>query len=118
MSACALPPARPSAGGFRCASPNGRSPSWRSSRWRPTHPTRKQVCDNPSIDPLRSLSVGDADLTATLLAGDGRVLATVSHQHFPPDLASISPAGDPWADARVAIDRFAARAAARARTSD
>jgi hypothetical protein len=80
---------------------------------RPTHPTRRQLADNPSVDFLRSISLGGAVLTGTMRAADGRVLATVSHQYFAPDLVSISPAATAWADARVAIERFSVELAAK-----
>ncbi|HUO80308.1 MAG TPA: hypothetical protein VMU00_09200 [Steroidobacteraceae bacterium] len=79
----------------------------------PSHPTRRQLLDNPSIDPLRSRSLGGADLSGTIRAADGRVLATVRYDYYPVDLAVASPGGDPWADARIAIERFATQLAAR-----
>ena len=79
----------------------------------PSHPTRRQRSDNPSLDPLRSVSLGGADLNGTVRAADGRVLATVSHRHFAPNFELASPAGDAWADARVAIQQWAADVVAR-----
>ena len=75
---------------------------------RPSHPTRRQSLDEPSIDPLRSRSLGGAELEGTVRDASGRLLASVSHQHFPSDFATASAAGDPWADARIAIDQFTA----------
>ena len=83
----------------------------------PSHPTRRQGLANPSIDPLRSKSLGGAELSGSVRAADGQVLATLSYGHFAPDFATASPGGDPWADARVAIDRFAGQLAARLRTA-
>lgn len=79
----------------------------------PSHPTRSQLLQNPSIDPLRSRSLGGADLKGTVLAADGRVLATVAYDYYAPDFGTASPGGDAWADARIAIDRFAGQLAAR-----
>ena len=79
----------------------------------PSHPTRRQLVDNPSIDALRSKSLGGAELTGTVRAADGRTLATVSHRHFASSLETASPAGDPWADAEVAIRQFATLIARR-----
>lgn len=79
----------------------------------PSHPTRRQALATPSIDPLRSKSLGGATLSGTVLAADGRPLATASLRHYATDFALASPGGDPWADARVTIDRFAAVLAAR-----
>lgn len=80
---------------------------------RPSHPTRSQLLNNPSIDPLRSKSLGGADLKGAVLAADGRVLATAAYDYYAPDFATASPGGDAWADARIAIDRFAGQLAAR-----
>jgi hypothetical protein len=78
-----------------------------------SHPTRRQVSENPSIDALLSTSLGGAELAGTIRAADGRVLASVSHEQFAPSLEIASAAGDPWADARRAIREFAAKLAAR-----
>ncbi|MGB8326246.1 MAG: hypothetical protein WCE48_01570 [Steroidobacteraceae bacterium] len=78
-----------------------------------SHPTRRQVSDNPSIDALLSTSLGGAELTGTVRAADGRVIASVSHEQFAPSLEIASAAGDPWADARRAIQEFATKLAAR-----
>ena len=77
----------------------------------PTHPTRHQRGENPSLDPLRSVSRGGAELTGTVRGPDGAVIATVSHRHFASTLATGSPAGDAWADARIAIQQWAAELA-------
>jgi len=79
----------------------------------PSHPTRAQSLANPSLDPFRSRSLGGADLRGTVRAADGQVLLALNYDYYAPDLASASPGGDPWADARLAIDRFAAQLAAR-----
>lgn len=84
---------------------------------RPTHPTPRQLADDPSIDYLRSVAVGGAELTATVRAADGRVLATVSERHWPASLELGSPAADDWADARVAIRSLAAKVAEALRKS-
>ena len=80
---------------------------------RPTHPTRRQLADDPSIDFLSSVSLGGAALTGAVRSADGRVLARVAYRHFAPDLASVSPAASAWADARVAIEGFAVEVAAK-----
>ncbi len=79
----------------------------------PSHPTRRQLADNPSLDALRSKSLGGAELTGTVRAADGRVVGTVSHRHFASNLETASPAGDAWADAEVAIRQFATLVARR-----
>ena len=79
----------------------------------PSHPTRRQGLENPSIDPIRSRSLGGADVAGTVRNSAGQVVATVSYGYFAPDLMIASSGGDAWADARIAIDRFADQLAAR-----
>lgn len=74
----------------------------------PTHPTRKQQAANPSLDPVRSRSLGGANLTGILHDSRGHVLTTVRHQYYPPTLEWGSASLEPWADAGLAIDQFAA----------
>ncbi len=75
----------------------------------PTHPTRWQMENDPSLDFLYSKSVGGAELTGRLLGADGRALTTVAYRRFAPDIYRISMAADPWADAQVTVDRFASK---------
>jgi hypothetical protein len=75
----------------------------------PTHPTRGQRAANPSLDPVRSRSLGGADLTGVLHDSRGHVLATVRHQYYPPTLQWGSPSLEPWADAGLAIEQFASQ---------
>lgn len=75
----------------------------------PTHPTREQLAANPSLDPVRTRSLGGADLTGVLRDSRGQVLATVKHQHYPPTLQWRSPSLEPWADASIAIEQFASQ---------
>lgn len=73
----------------------------------PSRLTRKQLNDNPSLDLVHSKSLGGAELKADVRDGQQRLLKTVSYRYFAPDITAGSPARDPWADARVAIDGFA-----------
>jgi hypothetical protein len=82
----------------------------------PTHPTRQQLSDDPTLDILRTRYLGGAELTGQVRDADQRVLTTVHYRHFPLTLKLGSRSSDPWADARVAIDEFAARLAAAWRT--
>ena len=75
---------------------------------RPSHPTRQQSFAQPSLDPIRSRSLGGAALSGTLLAADGQVIARLRYADFATDFRTASPATDPWADARRTIERFAA----------
>ena len=83
----------------------------------PTHPTRKQVSDNPALHAVRSKSLGGAELTGYLRDQDEHVVSTVTLRHFAPTLVEGSASADPWADARLAIERFAAKLAAACRES-
>jgi hypothetical protein len=81
----------------------------------PSRLTRKQLNDDPSLDLVHSKSLGGAELKGEVRNAGQQVLKTVNYRYFAPDISSGSPARDPWADARVAIEGFAARLAAAAR---
>jgi hypothetical protein len=81
----------------------------------PTHPTREQLTDDPAMDVARTKFIGGAELTGAVRDAGGRVLATVHYRHFPPNLELGSASLDPWADARLAIDQFAAKLAVACR---
>ena len=72
----------------------------------PTHPTRKQAGDNPSLDVVHTKYIGGADLAAEVRDAIQHVLAKVAYRHFPPTLKEGSNSLDPWADARLAIEQF------------
>lgn len=78
----------------------------------PTHPTMKQQLDNPSLSPVRTRYLGGADLVGELRDSNQQVLATVTYRNFADVLPAGSPSLDSWADARQAIDAFAAKLAA------
>jgi len=78
----------------------------------PTHPTMQQQLDNPSLSPVQTRYLGGADLVGEVRDASQQVLAKVDYRNFVDVPASGSASLDPWADARVAIDRFAARFAA------
>ena len=74
---------------------------------KPSHPTRFQIQKSPSLDPLRSRSLGGARLHAVLRGADGKVLGQVEYHDYAASFQLASPSGDAWGDARVTIDRFA-----------
>ena len=78
----------------------------------PTRPTRQQSLDNPSLDVVRSKSLGGAELKGEVVDAQQHVLTTVSHRYFAPTLYEGSVSLDPWADAQLAIDGFAQKLAA------
>jgi hypothetical protein len=73
----------------------------------PTHPNRRQLMDNPSLDYLRSISRGGAELHAVLRNAKGEVLDRVSYDYHANTLHEASMSGGAWGDAYIAIDRFA-----------
>ena len=77
----------------------------------PTHPTRRQLLDQPSLDFLRSKSIGGAALTARLLDANGTVIDSFNYRRFAIDIYQASPAAETWSDARLAVDLFAAKLA-------
>lgn len=79
---------------------------------KPTHPTMKQQLDDPSLSPARTHYLGGADLVGQLIDSNQHVLANVDYRNFADVLPAGSPSLDPWADARLAIDGFAAKVAA------
>jgi hypothetical protein len=74
---------------------------------RPSHPTRHQLSANPALDFVRSKSLGGATLSAVLRDANGKELERVSFDRYATMLSEVSPALEAWADARLAIDRFA-----------
>lgn len=82
----------------------------RVRRAAPTHPTMQQQMDNPSLDPFRTVyRDGGASLAGQVLDASGRVLETVRYEYFTGGLPPLSPARDPWGDARIAIDGLSKR---------
>jgi hypothetical protein len=81
----------------------------------PTHPTRQQVSDDPSVDAVRTKYLGGAALVGYVRDARQHMVAVVTYRHFAPTLTEGSASLDPWADARLAIDQFAAKLAAACR---
>jgi hypothetical protein len=81
----------------------------------PTHPTRKQLSDDPAVDPVRTKYLGGAELVGYVRDANQHVVATITHRHFALTLVQGSASLDTWADARLAIDQFAAKLAAACR---
>ena len=77
----------------------------------PTHPTRWQLQQNPSLDYLRSISRGGARLTAVLRGANGQELERVEFDRYAPTLHEASMSGGAWGDADRAIEGFASAVA-------
>jgi hypothetical protein len=73
------------------------------------------VSDDPAVDAVRTKYLGGAELIGYVRDANRHLLATVSYRHFAPTLVQGSASLDPWADARLAIDQFAAKLAAACR---
>lgn len=74
----------------------------------PNRPTFKQLGDKLGLD-FSSISIGGAELTATLRSADGRVLQEVAHRRYSSSLDDISVGAATWSDARRAIRQFATK---------
>jgi len=78
----------------------------------PNRPTMQQLRDEPSLDPIRSLSIGGAELRAVLRGANGEVLTEVEHRRYNSSIEElISMTPSTWTEARHAIRVFAARVA-------
>jgi len=71
---------------------------------RPTHPTDRQLGDNPALDRLRTHFVGGAAFSVRLLDGAGRELKTQRYDWYAQDILHGSRAPEPWGDVRLASE--------------
>lgn len=71
---------------------------------RPTHPTDRQLGDNPALDRLRTRFLGGAAFSVRLLDGAGRELKSLRYDWYPEDLHHGSRAAEPWGDVRLASE--------------
>jgi hypothetical protein len=78
---------------------------------RPNRPTFEQTFDQPGIDPMRSFSIGGAELHGVIRDGSGAVIAEVEHRYYSHDIRESVAGGGAWWDARRAMRRFAEKLA-------
>jgi len=71
---------------------------------RPTHPTDRQVGDNPALDRLRTHFVGGATFSARLLDSAGQELKSLRYDWYAQDLRHGSRSLEPWGDVRLASE--------------
>lgn len=71
---------------------------------RSTHPTDKQIGDNPALDRLRTHFAGGAEFSARLLDPAGHELKSVRYDWYAQDDRHASRAADPWGDFRLASE--------------
>lgn len=77
----------------------------------PNRFTMHQLRRRHDVDPLRSVSVGGADLRAVLRSGDGAVLAEVEHRRYSDSLRDLFIEPLTWTDANRTIRQFAEKVA-------
>jgi hypothetical protein len=82
---------------------------------RPTHPTDKQMGDNPSLDRLRTHFVGGASFSVRLLDPAGRELKSLHYDWYAPDDRHGSHAAEPWGDVRLASEGLGSQVAQECR---
>lgn len=78
---------------------------------RPNRPTMQQLAARPGLDPIRSISLGGAELVAVIRGADGEIITEVRHRRFDYDLRDVTAATSTWAGARRAIRQFAVKIA-------
>ncbi|HRO03397.1 MAG TPA: hypothetical protein PLS69_07325 [Terricaulis sp.] len=77
----------------------------------PNRFTMQQMRTRPGVDPLRSVSVGGAELRAVLRAPDGAVLTEVEHRRYSDSLRDLFFEPLTWTDANRTIRQFAEKVA-------
>jgi hypothetical protein len=77
----------------------------------PNAPTMQQLFHTPGLDPIRSVSIGGAELRAVLRDADGEQVAEVSHRRYNYSIADIMGRPTTWQEAQWAIDQFAEKVA-------
>lgn len=77
----------------------------------PNRPTFKQLTDRPGLDPMRSISLGGAELRAVLRGADGQVLDEVTHRRYDFTISDLIGATTTWSSAHQAIRQFARKVA-------
>jgi len=78
----------------------------------PNRPTMQQLAERPGLDPIRSLSLGGAELRAVLRGANGEVIAEVDHRGYNHSIADFNGmAPNTWSEARRSIRRFANKVA-------
>lgn len=78
----------------------------------PNRPTMRQLSHEPGLDALRSISIGGAELRATLRGADGQVISEITHRRYNHNIQDAAlQAPTTWSEAQRAIRRFARRVA-------
>ncbi|HYD72425.1 MAG TPA: hypothetical protein VEF55_04760 [Candidatus Binatia bacterium] len=79
----------------------------------PNRPTWQQLSDEPSLDFMRSFSIGGAELHGVIRGANGEVLTEVDHRRYNSSITEFHgmPPAHTWSEARGAILRFANKVA-------
>jgi hypothetical protein len=77
----------------------------------PNRPTMQQLANQPGLDPIRSVSIGGAELRAVLRNSSGDVVSEVTHRRYNHSLADLNGASTTWTEANRAIRQFARKVA-------
>jgi hypothetical protein len=75
---------------------------------KPNRPTFQQVSDKPGLDPIRSISIGGADLVGIAYDASGNEIGRLDYDWYETDITNTIPSTT-WSDARWTFDRFARR---------
>ena len=79
----------------------------------PNRPTWHQLNAEPSLDYIRSFSIGGAELRGVIRGANGEVLTEVEHRRYNSSIAELNgmPPAYTWYEARRSIRRFAEKIA-------
>ena len=79
----------------------------------PNRPTWQQLSDEPSLDYIRSFSIGGAELRGVVRGANGEVLTEVEHSRYNTSITELGgmPPASTWFEARSVIRRFANKVA-------
>ena len=73
-----------------------------------SRPTMEQVSNKPGLDPMRSISLGGAQVTGIAYDASGKEIGSYEYKWFENSLEN-SLVATTWTDARTSFDRFARR---------
>jgi hypothetical protein len=77
----------------------------------PNRPTLQQISNEPGLSQGMSVSIGGAELRATLRDGEGNVISEVRHRRYNRNITDGNIGTSTWAEAHRSINQFAAKVA-------
>lgn len=75
---------------------------------KPNRPTFQQVSAKPGLDPIRSISLGGAELSGIAYDAAGNEIGRLEYRWYESDLGNVIGVGT-WSDARSTFSKFANR---------